>query len=150
MKLCKLLVLVPCIHLPLILFACTSSGHIQSCNIDSQVVPSCCDVIDTAMAGDPIAFWGFLNFSRNVLFWSLQASSMFIFTLLCLSGKIWRAILPWKLIYKEVKRRFFDSPTGCWLMCTLLVDRVLHIWSQRTLATCAGRSPICTKRAIFT
>ena len=85
MKLCELLVLVHCIHLPLILFACASSG--QSYNIDSPVVPNCCDVIDTAMTGDPIAFWGFLNFSGNALFWSLQASSMFIFTLLRVSGK---------------------------------------------------------------
>ena len=85
MKLCELLVLVHCIHLPLILFPCASSG--QSYNIDSPVVPNCCDVIDTAMTGDPIAFWGFLNFSGNVLFWSLQASSMFIFTLLRVSGK---------------------------------------------------------------
>ena len=54
MKLCELLVLVHCIHLPLILFACASSG--QSYNIDSPVVPNCCDVIDTAMTGDPIAF----------------------------------------------------------------------------------------------
>ena len=52
-----------------------------------QVVPYCCHVIDTAMTGDPFAFWGFLNFSRNVLFWSLEASSMFIFTLLRVSGK---------------------------------------------------------------
>ena len=54
MKLCELLVLVHCIHLPLILFACASSG--QSYNIDSPVVPNCCDVFDTAMTGDPIAF----------------------------------------------------------------------------------------------
>ena len=84
MKLCELLVLVHCIHLPLILFACASSG--QSYNIDCPVVPNCCDVIDTAMTGDPIAFCGFLNFSGNVLFWSLHASSMFIFTLLRVSG----------------------------------------------------------------
>ena len=85
MKLCGLLVLVHCIRLPLILFPSASSG--QSYNIKSPVVPNCCDVIDTAMTGDPIAFWGFLNFSRNVLFWSLQASSMFSFTLLRVSGK---------------------------------------------------------------
>ena len=36
------------------LFACASSG--QSYNIDYPVVPNCCDVIDTAMTGDPIAF----------------------------------------------------------------------------------------------
>ena len=54
MKLCELLVLVHCIYLPLILFACAASG--QSYNIDSPVVPNCCDVIETAMAGDPIAF----------------------------------------------------------------------------------------------
>ena len=54
MKLCELLVLVHCIHLPLILFACASSG--QSYNIDSLVVSNCFDVIDTAMTGDPIAF----------------------------------------------------------------------------------------------
>ena len=46
--------LVHCTHLPLILFACASSG--QSYNIDSPVVPNCCDVIDTWMTGDPIAF----------------------------------------------------------------------------------------------
>ena len=54
MKLCGLLVIVHCIHLPLILFPCASHG--QSYNIDSPVVPNCCDVIDTAMTGDPIAF----------------------------------------------------------------------------------------------
>ena len=54
MKLCELFVLVHCIHLPLILFACASSG--QSYNIDSPVVPNCCDVIDTVMTRDPIAF----------------------------------------------------------------------------------------------
>ena len=85
MKLCELLVLGHCIHLPLILFACASSG--QSYNVGSPVPPNFCDVIDTAMTGDPIAFWSFLNFYRKVLFWSLQASSMFIFTLLRVSGK---------------------------------------------------------------
>ena len=85
MKLCELLVLGHCIHLPLILFACASSG--QSYNVGSPVQPNFCDVIDTAMTGDPIAFWSFLNFYRKVLFWSLQASSMFIFTLLRVSGK---------------------------------------------------------------
>ena len=85
MKLCELLVLGHCIHLPLILFACASSG--QSYNISSPVAPSFCDVIDTAMTGDPIAFWSFLNFYRKVLLWSLHASSMFIFTLLRVSGK---------------------------------------------------------------
>ena len=74
MKLCELLVLGHCIHLPLILFACASSG--QSYNVGSPVPPNFCDVIDTAMTGDPIAFWSFLNFYRKVLFWSLQASSM--------------------------------------------------------------------------
>ena len=54
MKLCGLLVLVHCVRLPLILFPCASSG--QSYNINSPVVPNCCDVIDTAMTGDPIAF----------------------------------------------------------------------------------------------
>ena len=52
-KLCELLVLVHCIHLPLILLACASSG--QSYNIDSPVVPNCCDDIDTAKTGDIIA-----------------------------------------------------------------------------------------------
>ena len=85
MKLCELLVLGHCNHLPLILFACASSG--QSSNIGSPMPPNFCDVIDTAMTGDPIAFWSFLNFCRKVLFWSLQASSMFIFTLLRVSGK---------------------------------------------------------------
>ena len=51
------------------------------------MAPNFCCVIDTAMTGDPIAFWGFLNFFRKVIFQSLQASSMFIFTLLCVSGK---------------------------------------------------------------
>ena len=51
------------------------------------MAPNFCGVIDTAMTGDPIAFWGFLNFYRKVLFWSFQASSMFIFTLLRASGK---------------------------------------------------------------
>ena len=54
MKLCELLVLGHCIHLPLILFACASSG--QSYNNGSPVLPNFCDVIDTAMTGDPIAF----------------------------------------------------------------------------------------------
>ena len=54
MKLCELLVLGHCIHLPLILFACASSG--QSYNVGSPVPPNICDVIDTAMTGDPIAF----------------------------------------------------------------------------------------------
>ena len=54
MKLCELLVLGHCIHLPLILFACASSG--QSYNVGSPVPPNFCDVIDTAMTGDPIAF----------------------------------------------------------------------------------------------
>ena len=85
MKLCELLVLGHCIHLPLILVACASSG--QSYNIGSPVATNFCDVIDTAMTGDPIAFWGFLNFYRKVLVRSLQASSMFIFTLLRVSGK---------------------------------------------------------------
>ena len=85
MKLCELLALGHCIHLPPILVACVSSG--QSYNIGSPVAPIFCDVIDTAMTGHPIAFWGFLNFYRKVLVWSLQASSMFIFTLLRVSGK---------------------------------------------------------------
>ena len=85
MKLCELLVLGHCIHLPQILFACASSG--QSYNVSSPAPPNFCDVIDTAMTGDPITFWGFLSFYRKVLFWSLQASSMFIFTLLRVSGK---------------------------------------------------------------
>ena len=85
MKLCELLVLGHCIHLPLILFAFASSG--QSYNVGSPVPPNFCDVIDTAMTGDTIAFWSFLNLFRKVLFWSLQASSMFIFTLLRVSGK---------------------------------------------------------------
>ena len=84
-KLCELLVLGHCIHLPLILFACVSSG--QSYNVGSPVPPNFCDIIDTTMTGDPIAVWSFLNFYRKVLFWSLQASSMFIFTLLRVSGK---------------------------------------------------------------
>ena len=85
MKLCELLVLGHCIHLPLILFACASSG--LSYNVGLPVPPNFCDVIDTAMTGDPIAFRSFLNFCRKVLVWSLQASSMFIFTLLRVSGK---------------------------------------------------------------
>ena len=66
MKLCELLVLGHCIHLPLILFACASSG--QSYNVGLPVQPNFCDVIDTAMTGDPIAFRSFLNFYRKVLF----------------------------------------------------------------------------------
>ena len=66
MKLCELLVLGHCIHLPLILFACVSSG--QSYNLSSPVAHSFCDVIDIAMTGDRIAFYGFLNFSQKVLF----------------------------------------------------------------------------------
>ena len=85
MKLCEQLVLGHCIHLPLILFGCASSG--QSYNVGSPVPPNFCDVIDTAMTRDPIAFLSFFNFYRKVLFWSLQASSMFIFTLLRVSGK---------------------------------------------------------------
>ena len=54
MKLFELLVLGHCIHLPLILSACASSG--QSYNIGSPMGPNFCDVIDTAMTGDPIAF----------------------------------------------------------------------------------------------
>ena len=54
MKLCELLVLGHCNHLPLILFACASSG--QSYNVGSPVPPNFCDVIDTAMTGNPIAF----------------------------------------------------------------------------------------------
>ena len=54
MKLCELLVLGHCIHLPLILFACAPSG--QSYNVGSPVPPNFCDVIDTAMTRDPIAF----------------------------------------------------------------------------------------------
>ena len=54
MKLCELLVLGHCIHLPLILFACASSG--QSYNVGSPVPPNFCDVIDTAMTGNHIAF----------------------------------------------------------------------------------------------
>ena len=54
MKLCELLALGHCIHLPLILFACASSG--QSYNVGLPVPPNFCDVIDTAMTGDPIAF----------------------------------------------------------------------------------------------
>ena len=85
MKLCELLVLGHCIHLPLFLLACASSG--QSYNVGSPVPPYFCDVIDTAMTEDPIAFRSFLNFYRKVLFWSLQASSIFIYTLLRVSGK---------------------------------------------------------------
>ena len=54
MKLCELLALGHCIHLPLILVACASSG--QSYNVCSPVPPNFCDVIDTAKTGDPIAF----------------------------------------------------------------------------------------------
>ena len=63
MKRCELLALGHCIHLPLILVACVSSG--QSYNIGLPVAPIFCDVIDTAMTGDPIAFWGFLNFYQK-------------------------------------------------------------------------------------
>ena len=99
MKLCELLVLGHCIHLRLILFACASSG--QSYNISSPVAPSFCDVIDTAMTGDPIAFWSFLNFYRKVLFWSLHASSIFIFTLLRVSGKDLKS---WFALEVDLKR----------------------------------------------
>ena len=85
MKLCELLVLGHCIHLPLILFACASSR--RSYNVGSPVPPNFCDVIDTAMTGDPIAIWSFLNFYRKLFFWWLHASSMLIFTLLRVSGK---------------------------------------------------------------
>ena len=54
MKLCELLVLGHCIHLPLILFACASSG--QSYNVGSPVPPNFCDVIDTAMTGTLLRF----------------------------------------------------------------------------------------------
>ena len=54
MKLCELLALGHCIHFPLILVACASSG--QTYNIGSPVAPISCDVIDTAKTGDPIAF----------------------------------------------------------------------------------------------
>ena len=65
MKLCEMLALRYCIHLPLILVVCAFSG--QSYNIGSPVAPKFCDVIDTAMTGDPMAFLGFLNFYRKVL-----------------------------------------------------------------------------------
>ena len=55
MKLCELLVLGHCIHLPLILFACASSG--QCYNVGSPVPLNFCDVIDTAMTGDPNGFF---------------------------------------------------------------------------------------------
>ena len=80
-----MLVLGHCIHLPLILFACASSE--QGCNIGFPVAPNFRDVIGTAMTGDSIAFWRFWTFYRKVLFWSLLASSMFIFTSLRVSGK---------------------------------------------------------------
>ena len=67
------------------LFPSTSPG--QSYNTGSPVPPNFCDVIDTGMTLDPTAFWSFLNFYRRVLFWSLQASSMFMFTLFRVSGK---------------------------------------------------------------
>ena len=51
------------------------------------MTPNFCDDIDTAMTGDHIAFGGFLDFYQKVLFWSLQASSTFIFTSLRVSGK---------------------------------------------------------------
>ena len=54
MKLCELLALGHCIHLPLILVPCASSG--QSYNVGLPVAPNFCDVIDTAMTGDPLAF----------------------------------------------------------------------------------------------
>ena len=54
MKLCELLVLGHRIHLPLNLFACASSG--QSYSIGSPLATNFCDVIDTAMTGDPFAF----------------------------------------------------------------------------------------------
>ena len=54
MKLCELVVVGHCIHLALILFACASPG--QSYDLCSPVAPTFCDVIDTAMTGDPIAF----------------------------------------------------------------------------------------------
>ena len=47
------------IHLPLILFACASSG--QSYNVGSPVPPNFCVVIDTEMTGDPIVFWSFFE-----------------------------------------------------------------------------------------
>ena len=53
MKLCELLVLGQCIHLPQILFASASSG--QSYNDGWPVPPNFCDVIDIAMTGDPIS-----------------------------------------------------------------------------------------------
>ena len=54
MKLCELLVLGQCINLPLISSACAFSG--QSYNVCSLAAPNFCDVIDTVVTGDPIAF----------------------------------------------------------------------------------------------
>ena len=96
MKLCELLVLVHCIHLPHILFACASSG--QSYNID----PPWCLIVVTSLTQRWLetllrfeVFWTFLemySFDRSRL--PVCLSSPYYACLV----KIWRAILPWKLI----------------------------------------------------
>ena len=55
MKLRELLVIGHCNHLPLILFACAPLDRVITL-IGSPVPPTFCDVIDTAITGDPIAF----------------------------------------------------------------------------------------------
>ena len=96
MKLCGLLILVHCIHLPLILFPRASSG--QSYNIDS---PWCLFVVtlltkrwlETLLRFE--VFWTFLemySFDRCRL--PVCLSSPYYACLV----KIWRAILPRKLI----------------------------------------------------
>ena len=53
MKLCELLVLGHCIHLPLIYLPVPPLDRV---NVGSPVPPNFCDVIDIAMAWDPITF----------------------------------------------------------------------------------------------
>ena len=132
MKLCELLVLGHCIHLPLISSACASSG--QSYNVGYLVAANFCDVIDTAMTGDPIAFWGFLTFSQKVLVWSVQASSMSIITLLRVSGKNFKRQLDLEVGLKKSQTSPFRLPDWLFMDVYLCLQLAyIHIWPQRTL-----------------
>ena len=99
MKLCELLELGHCIHLPLTKVASSSAFSGQNYNVGFPVAPNFCDVIDIAIDWNPFAFWDFLAFSQEaLLIWSsslsVSLSSPYYARLL----KILRDSLPWKLI----------------------------------------------------
>ena len=151
MKLCELLVLSHCTHLPLIYLPVPPLDRVITFPPPWHLlfVTSLTQRwLETLLHFE--VFWIFLKkysfdrWSRLPVCLSLPYYAHLV--------KIWRANLPWK--FKKVKLCFFwlldyySSP----MMCTSFVARVLHIWPLQNLATgtCAGRSSVAGRTKTLT